>query len=283
MQKRIASFSRSALLTLSTLSISFVIFTTTSSTDVFAVHSAPGSYLIDIVPGAAEDNTPFHYHPPLISIPSNTVVTWFNADPGQLHTATSGQPNSTDAGSLFNSGGMPFQWFYSYKFDAPGNYTYFCQVHPEGFGVISVNGQIMRGTNFEFSTGTGALSWNLAETDRNLMRFEPFTTSLAPTDSGTYRVIISGSDNRTVFSETLTSGNNVNLEVVATGGNRTLYGPDSGPIGPGPLGEQLIVNGAFHVQGDVRPDDYIIRIELTSINGRPVDPITDEFGFRVTR
>jgi hypothetical protein len=46
---------------------------------------------------------------------------------------------------------------------------------------------------------------------------------------------------------------------------------------------QIIVNGAFHVQGDVRPDDYIIRVELTSINVRPIDPITDEFRFQVTR
>ncbi|MDQ3903556.1 MAG: hypothetical protein M3247_07950 [Thermoproteota archaeon] len=279
MQKEITAFSRLMLLTLSTMLTAFAVITSASSVNVFAFHSAPGSYLINIVPGAATGNASFHYYPPLISIPSNTVVTWFNADPRQLHTVTNGVPNSPDAGSIFNSGAMPFQWFYSYKFDTPGNYTYFCKIHPQGFGVVSVNGQILSANNFEFSTGTGVSSWNLTQTDRNLMKFEPFRTSLAATDSGTYRVIISASDNRTVFSEALTSGNNLNLEIVANGGaNRTtLSGPDSGPLG------QIIMNGVFHLQGDVKPDDYIIHVELTSINGKPINPISDDFTFRVTR
>jgi plastocyanin len=262
---------------ISLISVTMLSAVSSSSSNAFAFHSAPGSYVINIVPGAAEKAALVHYYPPLISVPANTLVTWFNADPGQLHTATSGQPNSTDAGRIFNSGHVPFQYFYSYKFDAPGNYTYFCELHPQEFGVIAVNGQLMKKNNFEFSSGTGAFSWNLTETNRNLMRFEPFTTSLAGTDSATYRVIISDSNNNTAFSETLTSGNNLNLEVVATGGNRSLYGPDSGP-----LGTQVIVNGAFHVEGEVRPGDYTIRVELTSINGRQIDPLADEFDMRVT-
>ncbi|HEY7079660.1 MAG TPA: hypothetical protein VH500_08165 [Nitrososphaeraceae archaeon] len=64
-------------------------------------------YAVFIVPGASQRTNLIHYYPPLISIPTGTTVAWFNNDPEQPHTVTSGLPNATNSGDMFNPGIMP--------------------------------------------------------------------------------------------------------------------------------------------------------------------------------
>ena len=51
--------------------------------------------------------SPYHYYPSVIAVPTGTTIAWFNNDFGQPHTVTSGAPGAPDVGSLFNSGIMP--------------------------------------------------------------------------------------------------------------------------------------------------------------------------------
>lgn len=113
--------------------------------------------------------------PPLIAVPKGTEVAWFNGDERQPHTVTSGSPEGQDIGMLFNSGVMPYQYFFHYEFGAAGDYPYYCILHPWRFGVVHVSDELTTGNNFEFSTGTG-MSWNLSEFNRKLLKFEPTTT-----------------------------------------------------------------------------------------------------------
>ena len=50
-----------------------------------------------------------------------------------VHSVTSGEPNTVNAGELFDSGLtaliMPSKSF-SHKFIHPGEFSYFCRVHP---------------------------------------------------------------------------------------------------------------------------------------------------------
>ena len=66
------------------------------------------------------ENTSFQ--PDEITVDVGTEVTWTNEDT-ITHTATSDDSN-WDSGQL--SGGASF----SFTFDEPGTYTYFCEVHP---------------------------------------------------------------------------------------------------------------------------------------------------------
>ena len=75
------------------------------------------TYIIDIIPGAANRNATEHYYPSDIAIPEGTTVGWFNDYPGQPHTVTSGTANSQHSGLLFNSGVMPYGSFMQYTFD----------------------------------------------------------------------------------------------------------------------------------------------------------------------
>ena len=80
------------------------------------------------------------YSPNPISIKVGTTVKWKNID-STMHTVTSGVPNTVSAGELFDSGLtaliMPSKT-YSYKFMNPGEFTYFCRVHPTMTGKITV-------------------------------------------------------------------------------------------------------------------------------------------------
>ena len=72
------------------------------------------------------------FQPQNITVNAGDTVTWtVTKSIGELHSVTSGTPG-TDQGKEFDSGivlkdnGQSFQ----FKFDKPGTYDYFCQVHP---------------------------------------------------------------------------------------------------------------------------------------------------------
>jgi len=68
----------------------------------------------------AIDNLQFN--PPSLTVPVGTTVTWTNRDKDE-HTVTS----ST---RLFSSAGLDPNETYSFRFDTPGTYAYFCALHP---------------------------------------------------------------------------------------------------------------------------------------------------------
>lgn len=86
------------------------------------------------------------FDPADIVIAQGDTVTWtVTKSINEPHTVTSGEPGAADAGKTFDSGldaadklkdnGGTF----SFTFDKPGTYAYFCQVHPsEMKGTITV-------------------------------------------------------------------------------------------------------------------------------------------------
>jgi plastocyanin len=75
------------------------------------------------------------YKPAELTVTAGTTVTWHQMDPG-FHTVTSGTV-SQDGGGVsmhpdgkFDSGQLATGTSFSFKFDTPGTYTYFCQIHP---------------------------------------------------------------------------------------------------------------------------------------------------------
>ncbi|HEY6537090.1 MAG TPA: plastocyanin/azurin family copper-binding protein [Candidatus Nitrosocosmicus sp.] len=80
------------------------------------------------------------FSPNPIKIKVGTTVTWTNND-NNIHTITSGKPNTPNAGELFDSGLttliMPSKTF-SYKFANSGDFSYFCRLHPTMTGTIDV-------------------------------------------------------------------------------------------------------------------------------------------------
>jgi len=246
--------------------------------NAYAFHTFGGTYVVQIPPGAAEQESLYHYYPPTIAVPRHTEVAWFNADPAQPHTVTSGSPGSADSGMMFNSGVMSYLYFFQYEFYVAGDYTYYCMIHPWRTGSIHVGDEHVQGNNFEFSTGTDG-TWSLSEFDRNLLKFEPTTVALKENTPASYYFTMFNADTQqTVYNGYFPSTNNFQIELISSNYNQTItYGPDrASTIRSSP--------GAFHVQGDfVEPGEYRISVAVTAVNGQPLTSVSgDQFTLRVT-
>jgi plastocyanin len=85
------------------------------------------------------------FQPADIVIRQGDTVTWtVTQSIGEGHTVTSGTPGASDAGSVFDSGLASIDNLkdngatFSFTFDTPGSYAYFCRVHPTMTGTILV-------------------------------------------------------------------------------------------------------------------------------------------------
>src|SRR6202042_617708 len=75
---------------------------------------------------AAEPNTVkidnFAFSPAILEVAPGTKVTWANSDE-EPHTVT-----SADAGATFKSAALDTDEKFSFPFDKPGTYKYFCSI-----------------------------------------------------------------------------------------------------------------------------------------------------------
>jgi plastocyanin len=74
----------------------------------------------------------FVFQPKELVIPAGTTVTWQNAD-DVPHTAT-----SKDDPQTFDSGALDTDDKFSFTFNKPGKYPYYCKVHTHMTGVVIV-------------------------------------------------------------------------------------------------------------------------------------------------
>ena len=104
-----------------------------------SIASPNNEVTVSIVKGATSLNSKA-FSPNPIKIKVGNTITWINND-NTIHTVSSGKPNSQDAGQIFDSGltslMLPSK-SYSHKFTSPGEYSYFCRLHPNMVGTIEV-------------------------------------------------------------------------------------------------------------------------------------------------
>ena len=86
-------------------------------------------------PGGAVTIQLFQFQPGQLEIKAGTTVTWVNQDE-ILHTVTSGAPDSRDGKVNFQLAGKGAT--FSFTFDQPGDYEYFCDRHQSMRGRILV-------------------------------------------------------------------------------------------------------------------------------------------------
>lgn len=239
------------------------------------------TYIVDIVAGAAEKNSTINYYPKNIAIPIGTTIAFFNDDPGQPHTVTSGSPKSPDSGKEFNSGIIPYTSFFLHTFDKDGLYQYYDTLNPSLEGTVYVSPASELGYDFKISAGMGLKSndtqstWEFdkSKNDRVLINFEPTTVKVDDTTPLTYQISIF-KDNTSVFSKSFFSlGNVFQIELVSSEGNQTsVYGPDfTDPI-----------TGAYHILIPLPDGDYTLRAEINAIGSKvPEQEIFDEFKIKV--
>ncbi|MDQ3962261.1 MAG: plastocyanin/azurin family copper-binding protein [Thermoproteota archaeon] len=94
-----------------------------------------GATSVSIVPGSSSLTTDA-FQPNPVQVSVGSTVTWTNDD-AQPHTATSGQ-NATPDGT-FDSGIMAPQGTFEHTFTEAGEFPYFCLLHPNMVGTVSVS------------------------------------------------------------------------------------------------------------------------------------------------
>jgi hypothetical protein len=233
------------------------------------------TYISRIIPGAAFEGSLFHYYPEDIAIPAGTTIAWFNDDPGQRHTVTSG--NSDGPSNIFNSDLMPYNSFFEYTFDEAGTFDYHCTIHPWRTGTVTVSDAVELGRNFELRSGTGPIL-DLTEYNSTVIDIKPITFTPPRTTPVTYNLSqLAPNTQEEVFSESFfVLDNDLQVELVnnATMNRTQAYGPDiTDPI-----------TGTYHVIGNLfeTSGEYTIRVEALTIgNTTPTERIVDEFSIQV--
>lgn len=136
-------------------------FVTTLSVDVFAEET----YDINIPTGAASPDAPYFWQSEKdgntsgnIEILIGDTVVWKNADT-VTHTVTSGVVPEPD--NLFDSGLFAPGKSFPYTFTEPGNFPYFCIVHPWMEGIVSVTAGYSIIPNVGIQIGDGSKSFDI--------------------------------------------------------------------------------------------------------------------------
>ena len=100
-----------------------------------ALAAAPGVALAADAVTTATEPTVVEVHnmkfsPATLTVSAGTKVTWVNEDTTP-HTVT-------DKGKVFRSAALDTKDSFSYTFASPGEFTYFCTIHPMMIGKIIV-------------------------------------------------------------------------------------------------------------------------------------------------
>ena len=105
-----------------------------------AAQGADGGATLEIsipIDSSLPDPEKEFYVPESAAVEAGTTVVWYNYDIA-AHTVTSGTPGG-DVGSLFDSGIMAPDAEFEWEFSEPGEYDYFCILHPWMTGSVSVS------------------------------------------------------------------------------------------------------------------------------------------------
>ncbi len=84
----------------------------------------------DAAPPATVEIHNMKYEPAMLTVTAGTKVTWINDD-NSPHTVT-------DKGKAFRSSALDTKDTFSYTFTTPGEFTYFCTIHPMMVGKVVV-------------------------------------------------------------------------------------------------------------------------------------------------
>lgn len=92
---------------------------------------------VSIVPNASTMGDK-SFSPNPAEVKAGESVTWTNGD-SQIHTVTSGEVGAADSGKVFDSKILSPKATFDFKFDKAGEYDYYCTLHPQMVGKVSVS------------------------------------------------------------------------------------------------------------------------------------------------
>ncbi len=96
----------------------------------------------EAVPSAMADSAVpiknFAYQPAIVQVAPGDTITWVNEEPAVPHDVVSGAYGQPDAGQMFRSPLLMPGHTFAFTSAQPGEYPYFCSLHPTMTGSIVV-------------------------------------------------------------------------------------------------------------------------------------------------
>jgi plastocyanin len=102
-----------------------VLFLSTNLIDVSGASTAE----VKIAKGSASPSNNVYFKPATLKIGEGTTVKWTNED-DVLHTVTSGTPEGSSSGTIFDSSYLSGGKTYEHPFKKTGTFKYYCTLHP---------------------------------------------------------------------------------------------------------------------------------------------------------
>src|SRR5579863_7727678 len=118
------------------------------------------------------------FDPDVINVATGTTVEWKNNDKVS-HTVTSGTPSDSQTGTIFDSSLIASGKDFSFTFNNPGTYSYFCQVHPW------MTGQVIVGAAATTSTPTSSTTPTASNTTQSMNMSSPMSSMPSSNQSST--------------------------------------------------------------------------------------------------
>lgn len=112
----------------------------TNATNASSTAGGAGGQMTVVMPaGSVDPNSATGYEPSSLTVSPGSAVVWDNQD-NALHTATSGNPDTATPDGKFDTGmvGASTQSQPVTMPSEPGEYTYFCTLHPFLVGTVVV-------------------------------------------------------------------------------------------------------------------------------------------------
>jgi len=92
---------------------------------------------VRIANGSSFPNSNEYFEPAILKVGKGTTVKWINDDDA-LHTVTSGSPEGSESGIIFDSSYLGGGKTYERTFEKSGTFEYYCTLHPYMKGKIVV-------------------------------------------------------------------------------------------------------------------------------------------------
>ena len=135
-------------------------------------------------PNCSQSNNCFS--PDTVTVAPGTTVEWQNNDKVS-HTVTSGSPSDNQTGTIFDSSLIAAGKDFTFTFNNPGTYNYFCQVHPwmTGQVIVSASAATIPSTPSTPSTTSSMPSSMNTTNNTSTTSSTPSTPSMPSTPSTT--------------------------------------------------------------------------------------------------
>ena len=168
-------------------------------------------------PNCSQSNNCFS--PDTVTVAPGTTVEWQNNDKVS-HTVTSGSPSDNQTGTIFDSSLIAAGKDFTYTFNNPGTYNYFCQVHPWMTGQVIVSAATTPSTTPSSMPSSMSMTNNTntaPSTESTYAPAEPSTPVTTPTTSSGASLGYSDSDNPTGPLQMAGWGAGMGVAAVLTG------------------------------------------------------------------